>query len=141
VPCLFAAQTSLAEILPSDAARIVQWNASLTAPRALELIADEEARRAQIATILAAGERFTWERTGELLMDVYRQVADAPMRPARALLMADAPDERKQPWPPELEQALVAVAERPRLRRPLFGSVRAGLKAARGLRRLTGARR
>jgi glycosyltransferase involved in cell wall biosynthesis len=140
VPCLFAAQTSLAEILPPDAARIVQWNASLTAPRALELIADEEARRAQIATILAAGERFTWARTGELLMDVYRQVVDAPTRPARALLMQDAAEERK-PWPAELERALVAVAERPRLRRPLFGSVRAGLRAARGLRRLTGARR
>jgi GT2 family glycosyltransferase len=141
VPCLFAAQTSLAEILPPDAARIVQWNASLTAPRALELIEDEEARRAQIATILAAGERFTWARTGERLMDVYRHVVDAPTRPARALLMQDAAEQRGQPWPAELERALVAVAERPRLRRPLFGSVRAGLKAARGLRRLTGARR
>ena len=141
VPCLFAAQTSLAEILPAGAARIVQWNAGLTAARALELITDETARQEQIATILAAGERFTWERTGRLLMDVYRQVADAPMRPARALLMADPPGERTQPWPPELERALVAVAARPRLRRPLFGSVRAGLKAARGLRRLTGAGR
>jgi GT2 family glycosyltransferase len=141
VPCLFAAQTSLAEILPPEAARIVQWSASLTAPRALELIEDEEARRAHIATILAAGELFTWARTGERLVDVYRQVVEAPMRPARALLVEDPADDRRQPWPPELERALVAVTARPRLRRPLVGSVKAGLRAARGLRRLSGMRR
>jgi glycosyltransferase involved in cell wall biosynthesis len=140
VPCLFAAQTSLAEILPRDTARIVQWNARLSADAARELIEDDEARRAQIAAILAAGERFTWERTGELLMDVYRQVVAAPMRPARAVLMKDGPP-RPPALPPELERALVAVAERPRLRRSLSGSVRAGVKAARGLRRLAGARR
>jgi glycosyltransferase involved in cell wall biosynthesis len=141
VPCLFAAQTSLAEILPPEVARIVQWNAPLTAVEALKLITDEAERRAHVQATLAAGERFTWERTGGLLMDVYRQVAAAAMRPARAVLMDDAASPRAQPWPAELEQALVAVAERPRLRRPLFGSVKAGLKAARGLRRLSGMRR
>jgi GT2 family glycosyltransferase len=141
VPCLFAAQTSLAEILPREAARIVQWNAALTALRALELISDDDARREQIAAILAAGERFTWERTGEQLVEVYRQVVDAPMRPARGLLLEDALERRTQPWPAEVERALVAVAQRPRLRRPLFGSVKAGLRAARGLRRLSGMRR
>ena len=140
VPCLFAAQTSLAEILPPDTARIVQWNARLSADAALELMTDEEARHAQIAAILAAGERFTWQHTGELLMDVYRQVVAAPMRPARAVLMGNQ-SSRPQTLPPELERALLAVAERPRLRRSLFGSVRAGVKAARGLRRLAGARR
>jgi glycosyltransferase involved in cell wall biosynthesis len=141
VPCLFAAQTSLAQILPPDTARIVQWNAPLTAAAALELMSDEKARANQIAAILAAGERFRWERTGELLMDVYRQVVEAPMRPARPVVMHDAPLPRAPAWPTELERALVAVAARPRLRRPLFGSVRAGLKAARGLRRLSGLRR
>ena len=141
VPCLFAAQTSLAEILPPELARIVQWNAPLTAVEARKLISDDAARRAHIASTLAAGERFTWARTGELLMDGYRQVAAGPMRPARAVLMDDAASPRQQPWPLELERALVAVAERPRLRRPLFGSVKAGIKAARGLRRLSGMRR
>jgi GT2 family glycosyltransferase len=137
VPCLFAAQTSLAEILPRDTARIVQWNAHLTADAALELISDEQARKAQIAAILAAGERFRWERTGELLVDVYRQVFEAPMRPARAVLMDDSPLPRAPAMPPELERALVAVTARPRVRRPLL----AGIKAARRLRRLAGARR
>jgi glycosyltransferase involved in cell wall biosynthesis len=139
VPCLFAPQTSLAEILPPEVAHIVQWNARLTAERALELISDETKRRAQVDATLAAGERFTWERTGRMLMDVYREVAAAPMRPARAVLMDDASSPR--PWPLEVERALVAVAGRPRLRRPLIGSVKAGLKAARGLRRLSAMRR
>src|SRR5213076_1921105 len=60
VPCLFAAQTSLAEILPRETARIVQWNPRLTAAAALELISDEDARKAQVAATQAAGERFKW---------------------------------------------------------------------------------
>jgi GT2 family glycosyltransferase len=141
VPCLFAAQTSLAEILPRHTARIVQWNAALSAAAARELMSDEKARDAQVAAILAAGERFTWRHTAEQLMDVYRQVLEAPMRPSRGVLMEDSPIPRARALPPELERALVAVTARPRLRRPLLGSVRAGITAARGLRRLSGRRR
>jgi glycosyltransferase involved in cell wall biosynthesis len=141
VPCLFAAQTSLAEVLPRKAARIVQWNARLSAAEALRLIEDEAERRSQVETIVAAGERFTWAHTGELLMGVYEQALAAPMRPARTVLLDDREKPVEQQWPPEVQQALVAVAERPRLRRPLFGSVKAGFRAARGLRKLAGQRR
>jgi hypothetical protein len=43
-------------------------------------------------------------------------------------------------YPPAVEQALVAVASRPRLRRTLFGSIGALHRGASGLRRLTGRR-
>lgn len=141
VPCLFAAQTSLAEVLPREAARIVQWNAHLSAAEARRLIDDEAERRSHVETIVAAGERFTWARTGELLMGVYQQALSSPMRPARTVLLDDGAKPSQQQWPAEVQQALVAVSERPRLRRPLFGSVKAGFKAARGLRKLSRPRR
>ena len=135
VPCLFAAQTSLAEVLPRDAARIVQWNAGLTAEAALKLLTDEPERRSQVETILAAGERYSWTRTGELLMGVYEQSLAAPMRPARAVLFeGDSTPSRNGDLPPEVRGVALALSERPRL----LGSVRAGTRLARGLRRLTG---
>jgi hypothetical protein len=140
VPCLFASQTSLAEVLPREAARIVQWNAELTAAEALRLMTDEAERRSHVETIVAAGERFTWERTGASLVAVYEQALGAPMRPARSVLFEDEKPREPQ-FPPEVEQALVAVSQRPRLRRSLFGSVKAGYKAANGLRRLGSRRR
>ncbi|MEA2441816.1 MAG: hypothetical protein QOH76_3240 [Thermoleophilaceae bacterium] len=141
VPCLFAAQTSLAEVLPREAARIVQWDPVLSAAQARLLMDDEAERRANVETILAAGERFTWRRTGELLMEVYAKAVAAPMRPARAVILDDRRKPVQQQWPAEVEQALVALSQRPRLRRPLFGSVKAGFKAARGLRKLAAQRR
>jgi hypothetical protein len=136
-PCLFAAQTSLAEVLPREAARIVQWNAALTAAEALRLIEDDAERRTHVETIVAAGERFTWTRTGELLMGVYQQALSAPMRPARTLLLDDTARPVEEQLPAEVQQALVALSERPRLRRPLFGSVKAGFKVARRLRKMS----
>jgi GT2 family glycosyltransferase len=141
VPCLFAAQTALAEVLPRDAARIVQWNARLSAAEALRLMSDEAERRAQVATILAAGERFTWRRTGELLMGVYERALAAPMRPARTILFDDGKKLVEQAWPAEVQRAVVAVWEQPRLRRPVFGSLKAGVKAVRGVRKLAAKRR
>jgi hypothetical protein len=134
VPCLFAAQTSLAEVLPRDAARIVQWNAALTADEALRLLEDGSAL---VQTIVAAGERFTWQRTGELLLEVYEKSLSAPMRPARTVLLDRGGKPDEQELPPELRRALVVVSERPRL----LGSLKAGLKAARGLRKLATQRR
>jgi hypothetical protein len=137
VPCLFAAQTSLAEVLPREAARIVQWNARLSALEARRLIDDEAERRSHVETIVAAGERFTWAHTGELLMGVYEQALAAPMRPARTVLLDDTLKPVEERLPAEVQRALVAVASRPRLRRPLVGTVKAGFKAARGLRKLS----
>jgi hypothetical protein len=134
VPCLFAAQTSLAEVLPREAGRIVQWNAALTADEALRLIEDGSSL---VRTIVAAGERFTWRRTGELLLEVYEKSLGAPMRPARAVLLDGAGKPDEEELAPELQRALAVVSERPRLLR----SMRVGLRAARRLRKLSMARR
>jgi GT2 family glycosyltransferase/glycosyltransferase involved in cell wall biosynthesis len=140
-PCLFAAQTSLAEVLPPEAARIVQWNAGLTAENAMTLITDEAERTQQIESILAAGERYSWARTGEQLAAVYSQALAAPMRPARAVIFEGDGADAKPTYPPAVEQALATIAGRPRLRRTVFGSMTALQKGARGLRRLAAQRR
>jgi glycosyltransferase involved in cell wall biosynthesis len=141
-PCLFASQTSLAEVLPREAARIVQWNAGLTAENAMTLIQDEAARKQHVESILAAGERYSWARTGELLVAVYEQALNSPMRPARAVIFeGDDADAKRPVYPPVVDQALATITRRPRLSKTLFGSMTALQKGARGLGRLRNLRR
>ena len=141
-PCLFASQTSLAEVLPPEAGRIVQWNAGLTAENAMTLIRDEAARKQHVESILAAGERYRWARAGEQLVAVYEQALNAPMRPARAVIFEGDDAANARPvYPPVVEQALATITQRPRLSKTLFGSMTALQKGARGLGRLRNLRR
>ena len=106
----------------------MQWNARLSAARALRLIDDDAERRAHVETIVAAGERYTWERTGKLLMGVYEQALTGPMRPARACCSTAAkPDANELP--------AGARRARGRVERPAAPAVRLRLvvHGARGL--------
>jgi GT2 family glycosyltransferase/glycosyltransferase involved in cell wall biosynthesis len=80
VPCLFAPQASLAEVLPAELALIEPWNAAATADRAMHLIANPAERDRLVRAIEQTGERYRWDQTGEGLMQVYREAADAPSR-------------------------------------------------------------
>ena len=79
-PVLWAAQSSMADLLPLELAGIVPWDLEATAARAAALIGDPAARDAHVAAVRAAAERYTWERTVEQLMGVYREAAVAPAR-------------------------------------------------------------
>jgi GT2 family glycosyltransferase/glycosyltransferase involved in cell wall biosynthesis len=84
-PCLFASQTALAEILPSELSTLVPWDPSVSAKRVSNLLARPESMREHVHAIRRAGERFTWQATAESLINVYRAAAAAPTREAARL--------------------------------------------------------
>ena len=146
-PCLFASQTALAEILPSELATLVPWDASLSARRVSELLAKPQSVEDHVLAIRRAGARFTWQSTGESMVDVYRAAAASPVREASRLagelLQVEAErqeTERKYnelwesltpeartfvapggPLGPSQHRALAAVVRRPLARRLLLG--------------------
>ena len=81
VPCLFAPETSLAEVLPVETGRLVPWDAALSADRAMELIRDEVKARALVEAVRSAGKKYRWEATARALMGVYNEAAGSAARP------------------------------------------------------------
>ena len=61
VPCMWAAGTSLSELLDDDAASLVAWDPAASADRALELMRDERERELNVGLIRRAAERLTWD--------------------------------------------------------------------------------
>jgi GT2 family glycosyltransferase/glycosyltransferase involved in cell wall biosynthesis len=148
-PCLFASQTALAEILPSELATLVPWDPSASAVRVSQLLKRPDAIREQVLAIRRAAGRFTWQATGESIIDVYRAAAAAPAREsaqlAEELSLVEAEREEAErkynelwrsltpeartlvapggPLDPAAQRSLVAVATRPLLRRLLLGPV------------------
>lgn len=148
VPCMWAAGTSLRELLDDDPASLVAWDPAASAERALELLRDERARERNVGLIRRAGERLTWDATAARLLDIYEQTCDAPGAAAGALyrgqaLMNGALSEDAArlmgpggSLPPDVERPLLALATHPRLGAPLFGALKLGYRASHRLRRL-----
>jgi GT2 family glycosyltransferase/glycosyltransferase involved in cell wall biosynthesis len=80
LPCLFASGTSLAEVLPSEIASLVPWDAEASADAVIELLHPGEERSEHVRTLRMAGARFTWRRTAQSLEAVYRETAASPTR-------------------------------------------------------------
>ncbi|HTQ69236.1 MAG TPA: glycosyltransferase [Solirubrobacteraceae bacterium] len=85
VPCVFAARSSLEEVLPAELAAIVPWDAQLSAARVIELLQDPRARARHVSALAAARERFRWSETARASVAVYRETAIAPVPEARQL--------------------------------------------------------
>ena len=85
VPCLFAAQSSLAEAAPPGTATILPWNPSASAAAAYPLLTDSEARRHHVETLAEAAKALTWNLAAERLVEIYREAASAPVREAGTL--------------------------------------------------------
>jgi glycosyltransferase involved in cell wall biosynthesis len=140
-PCLWAPVTSLAELLPAEAAGLVPWDAELGARAALELLRDPAARERNLARIRAAAARLTWDATAARLLEIYRATCDAPATPAGAIdrregvmqgvLSEDGmrlvgPDGA---LPSELERPLLALATHRPIAAPMFGALKLGYRA------------
>jgi glycosyltransferase involved in cell wall biosynthesis len=82
VPCLFAAQTSLREVVPESLASLVAWNAAASAARVIELLADGEARSRHVQRLREAADRWKWEQLAGRLEANYREAVRAPFRSA-----------------------------------------------------------
>jgi glycosyltransferase involved in cell wall biosynthesis len=144
LPCLFAAQSSLAEALPAESATLIPWDAGASAERTLPLLHDSEERGRHLAELSSAMERMPgWAEIVDRLLDVYEEAARSPLRPTGAIAgESRLQEERLAKWtgleesmgqvvgpgahlPPDIQRALLALVTRERLRRLLFALLRA----------------
>lgn len=84
-PCLFASQTALAEILPSELATLVPWDPSASAQRVNDLIGRTDLMAEHVRAVRRAGERFTWRSAAEQTIEAYWAAAASPAREAAQL--------------------------------------------------------
>jgi glycosyltransferase involved in cell wall biosynthesis len=85
VPCLFAAQSSLADGPIAAAATIVPWDPVPSAAAAYALLVDPDARAAQAHKLAEAARGLTWERAATAMIEIYRESIVAPVRDAARL--------------------------------------------------------
>jgi GT2 family glycosyltransferase len=86
VPCFFASESSLAELLPRSTALLVPWDAAASAERCAPVLADPELRRQHVAELRGAAASLTWAKTAEELRQIYADAIAAPARDAPGLL-------------------------------------------------------
>jgi glycosyltransferase involved in cell wall biosynthesis len=147
-PCLWAAGTSLSEVLPAAAAGIVAWDPAASADRALVLMRDETARQAHLQAVRGAGAKLRWETTAERLIDIYRATCDGPPAPAalaergHGVMQRGFSDDAFRllgpdgVLPDDVERPLLALATHPQLGAPVFGALKAAYRSSVRLKRL-----
>jgi hypothetical protein len=81
-PCLYAAQSSLVEVIGSELATLVPWSASDSANRVISLLVDECQRRIHVERLHAAAARWTWDRIAWQLKATYEQTLRSAYRPS-----------------------------------------------------------
>ena len=147
VPCIWAAGTSLSEVLPDAHAGITAWDPQATASRTIELLRDGAARDANLAAIRAAAAEHTWTRAGAELVDLYNEACDGPAAPGGrsgggyGLVSIRSGDAVRLVGPEgvlpkELERPLLALATHRQIGWPLFAAIKVCYRAAYALRRL-----
>jgi glycosyltransferase involved in cell wall biosynthesis len=77
-PCIFASNTSLAELFPKELAMITAWDEKETARATLPLLTAGPEREQQVSAVLAAGAALTWPAYGASLLDAYRAMLELP---------------------------------------------------------------
>ena len=127
----------------SEHAGIVPWDVDASAANAARLIEDRGAREALVSAVRAAGADFTWDRTAEQLLTVYREAATAPRRisaePHESLSdLAMSLVGPRGYLSPDDQLALLAVSARPPLKRAVFSALRGGYRAMYRVRRARG---
>jgi hypothetical protein len=149
VPCMWAAGTSLSEVLPDEAAQIVPWDPAQSADRALELMRGEQERERNLRLIRSAGEALSWDAAARKLIEIYEATCDAPAAPAgvgrgQRLIEGELSEDAMRllgpggVLPRDIERPLLALATHPQIGDPLFRAIRAGYRASFRLRRLGG---
>ena len=111
VPCLFAAQSSLAEGPAAQVATIVPWDPVQSAAAAHVLLTDPVARARHVQVLADAARDLTWARTAAAMVDVYREAALAPVRDA-ATLSRDTVERERELTAAHQEVAQKLIGER-----------------------------
>jgi len=81
-PCLFARQSSLAELFGPDDALLVPWNAEDSADAAIAVLTDDQAAQAQVERVRARAQALRWETTAQGLLEAYDTALHLPARSA-----------------------------------------------------------
>jgi glycosyltransferase involved in cell wall biosynthesis len=137
-PSLWAAQSSMADLLPAEHAGIVAWDAEASAANAARLIAEPQPL---VDAVREAGKDLLWDRCAEQLLQVYRDAAVGPRRvsaePRESLTDLAMSLVGPGGWlTPDDQLALLAVSARPTLRRAVMGGLRRGYRAMYRVRRV-----
>jgi GT2 family glycosyltransferase/glycosyltransferase involved in cell wall biosynthesis len=156
-PCLFAPVASLPEVLPTELALLVPWNAATSADRAIDVLRDPAQREALLAGVRKAAHELSWDRAASRIVAVYDQAALTPTRAAGELAQeAVRLDHERGSWegrywhlhnlgngtamsligpdhglPENAQRALAALASRPMTRGLLLGTLRTIHRAGR----------
>jgi alpha-1,3-rhamnosyl/mannosyltransferase len=170
VPCLFARQSSLGEILPAELATLDGWDVRRAGAASAPLLTDPAARESHVAALRAAAAAYDWNRCVERTIDAYRHTLASPARSSarqaweslerereilrldkavtdmqtehrillaehQTFLQAIGTDGLALVGPdgllsPADRRALLALAARPALRRPVLAFGRAGYRLA-----------
>jgi hypothetical protein len=94
VPCLFAAGSSLREVVSESLATLVAWDAEASADIAAPLLADGVARDEHVRRLRADAARWRWETLASRLVGAYESALHTPYRVARARIWQDLERER-----------------------------------------------
>ncbi|HET9102349.1 MAG TPA: glycosyltransferase [Solirubrobacteraceae bacterium] len=130
-PCLWAAGSSLAEILPATAARITPWDADASAAAAHRLLTDFAEAGAVIDAVSGAAAELTPARLADRLITAYRAVCEQPPRAADGGALSEDAVRLVGPdglLPREIERPLLALAARERFARPAFAALAAAYR-------------
>jgi hypothetical protein len=80
VPCLFAHQSSLGELLPAELATLDGWDLQRAGTRAARLLEDGTARRRHVERLREATLRYSWGACAERTIEAYRRTLRSPAR-------------------------------------------------------------
>ncbi|MGI8506456.1 MAG: glycosyltransferase [Solirubrobacteraceae bacterium] len=82
VPCLFAAQSSLVEVLEPSLASLVPWDPSASAARVIALLTAGPQRSRHVEALRACAARWSWEQLAGGLVGSYERAMRSPYRAA-----------------------------------------------------------
>ena len=147
VPCMWAPESSLRELLPEAAAEITPWDPEQSARRALALMRNADARERNLSAVDAAASGLTWDATAARLLEVYRMTAEAPANSglteaaSGGLALGSLSEDAARlvgphgELPSDVQRPLLALATHRRLAAPVFGALKLGYRASHQLRR------
>ncbi len=146
-PCLWAAGTSLAEVLAEDAAGIVAWSTEESADRVLALSRDAGARGANLQAVERSARALTWDAAARKLIELYGRTCDLPSAPGAAVdrrygvMRGTLSEDAMRLVGPggaldsDVERPLLALATHPQIGNPVFRTLKLGYRASFRLRR------
>ncbi len=80
VPCLFAPQPPLTEVIDPGLATLVPWDPQRSAANVLPLLSEGPPRKRHLELLAASAARWSWEEIAHSLVECYTQTMRSPYR-------------------------------------------------------------